>query len=152
MSIKFSREPRIFHRKVFTFGKGGRDGGSRVGEEGQPCIFAYFPKIPMKLRTIWDARVDPSIFNTIHFIPALRADDADETENGTNGGDEAQKIDPLTGSIIPAERNLSRDLFAYGYDKTVRPAKTAKDIVNITMDLLLLRVVAMVSGDICAGI
>ena len=106
----------------------------------------------MKSRTIWGARLDPWIFNTVHFIPALRADDTDETENGTNGDDEAQKVDPLTGSIIPAERNLSHDLFAYGYDKTVRPAKTAKDIVNITMDLLLLRVVAMVSGDICAGI
>ena len=88
--------------------------------------------------------------NTVHLIPALRAD-TDETDNGTNSDDEAEKIDPLTGSIIPAERNLSRDLFNHGYDKTVRPAKTAKDIVNITMDLLLLRVVAMVSGDICVG-
>ena len=105
----------------------------------------------MKSRTIWGARLDSPIFSTVHFIPALRANDTDETDNGTNSDDEAEKIDPLTGSIIPAERNLSRDLFDHGYDKTVRPAKTAKDIVNITMDLLLLRVVAMVSGDICAG-
>ena len=46
ISIQPSREPRMFHRNVFTFGKRGRDGGSRVGKEGQPCILHIFPKFP----------------------------------------------------------------------------------------------------------
>ena len=97
--------------------------------EKKSNIFKFLNKFEVYL---WVTRV----YFFTDFIPALRANDTDETDNGTNSNDEAEKIDPLTGSIIPAERNLSRDLFNHGYDKTVRPAKTAKDIVNITMDLL----------------
>ncbi len=49
------------------------------------------------------------------------------------------------GKIIPVERNLTRTLFDE-YDPAVRPVKNGDDVINVSFDVMLLRIVDLVSA------